>query len=256
VPAVSLSAPSSGATLSGTVSLSASASSAVGVAKVDYLVNGQVVATGTTGPAYTASWDSSTVGDGAVTVTARATDNGGNQGTSAPVAMTVSNAAGRGGNMLANASLETDTSGTAAPDCWQLGGTGTNTYTWSRTSSAHSGSWAENVVISSYTSGDRKLVTSQGANACSPRITSGHTYNLSAWYESSQTAHIVAYYQNSSGSWVYWTQSPAFAASASWAQASWTTPALPSGAVALSFGVNLAATGSLTTDDYTMTATG
>jgi peptidoglycan/xylan/chitin deacetylase (PgdA/CDA1 family) len=254
-PTVSLSAPSSGATLSGSVSFSANASSSVGISKVDYLVNGQVVATGTTGPSYTATWDSSTVGDGAVTVTARATDNGGNSGTSTPVAMTVSNAASRGGNMLTNASLETATGG-STPDCWQLGGTGTNSYTWSRTSNAHSGSWAENVTISSYTSGDRKLVPSQAANACSPRITPGSTYHLSAWYQSTATAHIVAYYQNSSGSWVYWTQSPAFAASSSWAQASWTTPALPAGAVAFSFGVNIAATGSLTTDDYTMTATG
>jgi len=254
-PTVSLSAPSSGSTLSGSVNFSASTSSSVGISKVDYLVGGQVVATGTTGPSYTATWDSSTVGDGAVTVTARATDNGGNQGTSAPVAMTVSNAASRGGNMLANASLETATGGTT-PDCWQLGGTGTNSYTWSRTSNAHSGSWAENVVISSYTSGDRKLVTSQGANACSPRITPGSTYSLGVWYQSTATAHIVAYYQNSSGSWVYWTQSPAFAASSSWAHATWNTPALPAGAVALSFGVNIAATGSLTTDDYTMAAAG
>jgi hypothetical protein len=155
--------------------------------------------------------------------------------------------------MLANASLETSTSG-SVPDCWQQGGTGTNTYTWARTGAAHSGSWAQTVTITAYTSGDRKLVTSQAANACSPRITAGRTYNLGAWYQSSQTAHIVVYYLNSSGSWVYWTQSPAFPASSGWAQATWTTPALPAGATALSFGVNLAAAGSLTTDDYTMTA--
>lgn len=254
-PTVSLSAPSSGATLSGSVSFSANASSSVGIAKVDYLVDGQVVATSTTGPSYTATWDSSTVGDGAVTVTARATDNGGNQGTSTPVTMTVSNAASRGGNMLANASLETATGG-STPDCWQLGGTGTNSFTWTRTSNAHSGSWAENVTISSLTSGDRKLVTSQGANACSPRITPGSSYSLGVWYQSTATAHIVVYYQNSSGAWTYWTQSPAFAASSSWTQATWTTPALPAGAVAFSFGLNLATTGSLTTDDYSMTANG
>jgi peptidoglycan/xylan/chitin deacetylase (PgdA/CDA1 family) len=255
-PTATLTGPATGSTLSGTVTFTSSASSNVGVSKVDYLVDGQVVATGTTAPSYSATWDSTTVGDGAVTVTARATDIGGNQGTSAPVSMTVSNAASRGGNMLANASLETDTSGTVTPDCWQLGGTGTNTYTWSRNSSAHTGSWAETVTISSYTSGDRKLVTSQLANACSPRITPGSTYNLGAWYQSTQTAHLVAYYENAAGSWVYWTQSPAFAASSSWAHATWTTPAIPAGAVAFSFGVNIAATGTLTTDDYTMIAGG
>jgi peptidoglycan/xylan/chitin deacetylase (PgdA/CDA1 family) len=255
-PTATLTAPASGSTLSGTITLTASASSNVGISKVDYLVNGVVVATGTTAPNYSATWDSSTVGDGAVTVTARATDSGGNQGSSPPVSMTVSNAASRGGNMLANASVETDTTGTVAPDCWQLGSSGTNTAAWSRTSSAHAGSWAESVTVSSYTSGDRKLVTSQGTSACSPRITPGSSYNVSAWYQSTQTARIVAYYQNAAGSWVYWTQSPAFAASSSWAQASWTTPAIPAGAVAFSFGVNIAAAGTLTTDDYSMTASG
>ncbi len=193
------------------------------------------------------------MGDGPVTITARATDTGGNQATSAGVSATVSNAASRGGNMLANASLETDTGGGSTPDCWQQGGTGTNTYTWSRTSNAHSGNWAENVTITAYTSGDRKLVTSQQANACSPRVNAGSTYNVGGWYEANQTAHIILYYLNSSGSWVYWTQSPAFAASSSWANATWTTPAVPAGATALSFGINIAAVGSITTDDYTMT---
>jgi hypothetical protein len=42
-----------------------------------------------------------------------------------------------------------------------------------------------------------------------------------------------------------------FAASSAWAQAAWTTPAVPASATALSFGLNIAATGSLT-DDYAM----
>jgi len=254
-PSVSLASPSAGSTLTGPVTLSANASSSVGISRVDYLVNGAVVATSTAGPSFSATWDSSTVGDGPVTITARATDVGGSQATSSGVTATVSNAASRGGNMLANASVENYSSGTSVPDCWQqTGASGTNTFTWTKTSTAHSGNWAQNVTITSYTSGDRKLVTSQQANACSPRVTPGHTYNLSAWYQSNQPTHVVAYYQNASGNWVYWTQSPAMAASSSWAQASWTTPAVPAGATAVSFGLNLAAAGSLTTDDYSMTA--
>jgi hypothetical protein len=185
-------------------------------------------------------------------VTARATDVAGQQATTSGQAATISNAASRGGNMLANASVETDTGTGSTPDCWQEGGSGTSTYTWARTSSAHSGSWAQNVTITAYTSGDRKLVTAQNSSACSPRVNPGSTYSLGAWYESSQPTHIVAYYENSAGSWVYWTQSPVFAASSNWAQATWTTPAVPAGAIALSFGLNLGAVGSLTTDDYTM----
>ncbi len=249
-PSVSLTGPASGATLGGQVTFSANASSQIGISKVDFLVNGVVMATATSAP-YTATWDSTTVGDGPVTVTARATDIGGNQTTTAGQSDTVSNAASRGGNMLANASLETNTGST--PNCWRQGGTGTSTFTWTKTSNSHSGNWAQNVTITAYTSGDRKLVTTQDTSACSPRVSPGRTYNLGAWYESSQPTHIIAYYLNSSGTWVYWTQSPAFAAASGWAQAGWTTPAVPVGATALSFGLNLGAVGSLATDDYTMT---
>jgi peptidoglycan/xylan/chitin deacetylase (PgdA/CDA1 family) len=253
-PTVSLTSPSAGATLSGPVTFGANASSQVGISKVDFLVNGVVVATAMSAP-YTATWASTTVGDGPVTVTARATDVTGQQATTSGQGATISNAAGRGGNMLANASVETDTGTGSTPDCWQEGGSGTSTYTWTRTSTAHSGNWAQNVTITAYTSGDRKLVTAQNSSACSPRVTPGSTYSLGAWYESTQPTHIVAYYENASGSWVYWTQSPVFAASSGWAPATWTTPAVPAGAVALSFGLNLGAVGSLTTDDYTMTGT-
>jgi hypothetical protein len=211
-----------------------------------------VVATSTSAP-YTATWDSTTVGDGPVTVTARATDVTGHQTTTTGQAATVSNAASRSGNMLANASLETNTGGGSTPDCWQETSTGTNTAAWTYTSNAHSGNRAENVTISSYTSGDRKLLTAQGTSACSPRVTPGTAYTLGASYRSGQPTHIAVYYRNSSGAWVYWTQSPAFTASSTWAKATWATPAVPAGATALSFGLNLAAAGSLTTTSYTMT---
>jgi hypothetical protein len=251
-PTVSVTGPAAGSTLTGPVTLTASASSPTGIAQVNYLVNGAVVASSTTAP-FSATWDSSTVGDGPVTITAQAVDISGNKSTSAGTTAAVSNAAERGGNMLANASLESSADG-STPDCWQLGGTGTSTFAWTRSPNAHTGSWAENVAITAYTNGDRKLVTSQKANACSPRVTPGSTYNLSGWYQSNQPAHITAYYQNASGTWVFWTQSPAFAASSAWSQAAWTTPPVPAGATAVSFGINLAGVGSLTTDDYSMTS--
>ena len=251
-PMASLTGPASGTTLTGQVTLAANASSSIGISRVDFLVDGVVVATAASAP-YTAAWDTSTVGDGPVTITARATDIDGSQSTSAATSATISNAAQRGGNLLANASLEASANG-STPDCWQLGGTGTNSFSWARTSNARSGSWGETVTITAYTSGDRKLVTAQGTSACSPRVSPGSSYALGGWYESNQPARIVVYYQNSSGSWIFWTQSPQFAASGTWAQAAWATPAVPAGAIAVSFGINLAAVGSLTTDDYTMTS--
>jgi peptidoglycan/xylan/chitin deacetylase (PgdA/CDA1 family) len=254
-PSVSLTAPASGATLSGPVTFSATASSSIGISAVNFLVDGVAVATSTSAP-YTASWNSTNVGDGPVTVAAQAVDIAGDQTTSAGQPATVSNAPNQGGNMLANGLLETNTGGGSTPNCWQEGGSGTNTYTWTynSTSGPPAGGDSETVAISSYTSGARDLVTAQNTSACSPRVTAGQTYTLGAAYQSTAPVHIQAYYLNASGSWVYWTQSPALAASSSWAQAAWTPPAVPSGATALSFGLDLAATGTLTTGDYTMTA--
>ena len=251
-PTISLRTPAAGARLSGPVTFTAHASSPVGISKVDFLVDGLVVGSATSAP-YTATWDSTTVGDGPVTVTTRATDTHGNQATTARQAATVSNAARRHGNLLANASLNANTSGGPTPGCWQESNLGTHSAAWSYSRNAHHRDATENVTISSYASGDSKLLTAQSTSACSPRVTPGSSYTLGASYLSSQPTHILAFYQNSSGAWTYWTQSPAFTASSTWAMATWTTPAVPAGATALSFGLNLAVAGSLTTTSYTMT---
>ncbi len=92
-PTVSVTAPADGSTAHGTVTLSADASDDIGVEEVDFLVNGVVVGTAYEGPPYTIYWDSSTVPDGSVTLTARAEDSSGNQTVSAPATITVRNAA-------------------------------------------------------------------------------------------------------------------------------------------------------------------
>jgi uncharacterized protein YegP (UPF0339 family) len=91
-PTVSLVAPAAASTVSGTVQLTASASDDAGVAKVDFLVNGAVVATDTTAP-YAANWSSTSVANGSVQLAARATDTAGNVTTSAAVTATVQNEA-------------------------------------------------------------------------------------------------------------------------------------------------------------------
>ena len=91
-PTTTLTAPASGATLTGTVTLSATASDDVGVARVDFLVDGGVVGSDTTSP-YSISWNSATVSNGAHTVSSRAYDAAGNSGASAGVPVTVSNVA-------------------------------------------------------------------------------------------------------------------------------------------------------------------
>jgi len=72
-PTVSLTAPANGATVGGTVQMTATASDDVAVDHVDFLVNGSVVATDSTSP-YAASWSSTGTPDGAATITAHAVD--------------------------------------------------------------------------------------------------------------------------------------------------------------------------------------
>jgi regulation of enolase protein 1 (concanavalin A-like superfamily) len=90
-PSVSLSAPSAGATLSGSVAISATASDNVGVSKVEFYRNDQLVVTDTSAP-YGFSWDTTLVNDGSYSLSARAYDAAGNSTMSDAVSVTVKNA--------------------------------------------------------------------------------------------------------------------------------------------------------------------
>jgi Bacterial Ig-like domain/Bacterial Ig domain len=89
-PTVTLTAPAQGGTVSGSsVALSADANDNVQVDHVDFLVGSTVVATDSSAP-YTATWDSTSVSDGPVTITARAYDTSQNQASDSH-SVTVSN---------------------------------------------------------------------------------------------------------------------------------------------------------------------
>jgi len=90
-PSVSVTSPSSGAILSNTATIDASASDANGVTKVDFYVDGGLKGTDTSSP-FSYSWDTKTVSDGTHTLTAKATDPADNEGTSVAVDITVTNA--------------------------------------------------------------------------------------------------------------------------------------------------------------------
>lgn len=89
-PVASLVAPAAGSTVSGPVSVTVNASDNIGVARVDLLVNGTVVATDTNAP-FVFSWDSTGVANGKAILTAVAYDAAGNAGTSSAVSLNVSN---------------------------------------------------------------------------------------------------------------------------------------------------------------------
>ncbi len=89
-PTVSLTSP--GATVSGNVTLEADASDDQGVTVVRFLADGTEIGSDTSAP-YTFDWDTTSVADGQVTLTAEAEDAAGNVGVSADVVVTVQNGA-------------------------------------------------------------------------------------------------------------------------------------------------------------------
>jgi hypothetical protein len=90
-PTVSLTAPAPGTTVVGVVTMAASAADDVGVAGVQFLVDGQAFGAEDTTAPFSIPWSSGLSSNGPHTVAARARDARGNMTTSASVAVTVSN---------------------------------------------------------------------------------------------------------------------------------------------------------------------
>jgi hypothetical protein len=91
-PNVSISAPASGATLAGTVTVSATASDNVGVVGVQFKLDGANLGADDTSSPFSVSWNTAGASDGSHTLTAVARDAAGNTRTSAAVTVTVNNA--------------------------------------------------------------------------------------------------------------------------------------------------------------------
>jgi len=90
-PTVSITSPASGATVSGTISVTATASDDRGVAGVQFQLDGVNGGAEDAAAPYSISWDTTTASNGSHTLTAIARDAAGNRTTSAPVTITVSN---------------------------------------------------------------------------------------------------------------------------------------------------------------------
>lgn|ERR1017187_3989035 len=90
--AVILTEPATGATVSGrTVTLTATAGTGLTVASVQFKVDGSNVGAALTASPYTSTLDSTTLSEGAHSITAAVTDSAGNTSTSAAVSIIVSN---------------------------------------------------------------------------------------------------------------------------------------------------------------------
>jgi hypothetical protein len=97
-PAAAISAPASAATVSGSaVTVSATASDNVGVAGVQFKLDGANLGAEDTASPYSTVWNSTTAANGSHTLTAVARDAAGNTKTSTAITVTVSNGGGGGG---------------------------------------------------------------------------------------------------------------------------------------------------------------
>jgi subtilisin family serine protease len=176
-PTTSITSPANGATVSGTVTVSASASDAGGVTRVEVYADGGLVGSDTTAP-YQVAWNTASVANGNHALQTRAYDAAGNVGSSALVSVTVSNASG-GGQLLVNGGFE----GSASP--WVLSGSAA----WSTGGNQHSGTGYTLVGGANSTSGaEYQTVT----------IPAGHPANLTFWLnittsESTATAYDFFY---------------------------------------------------------------
>ena len=90
-PTVSISAPANNATVAGTISVTANASDNVGVAGVEFLLDGSSLGAEDLTAPYSLSWNTTTATSGNHILTARARDAAGNIATSTGVTVNVSN---------------------------------------------------------------------------------------------------------------------------------------------------------------------
>ena len=94
-PIVSMTAPANGATVSGTVTVSANATDNVGMSGVQFQLDGASLGSPVmgTGPGYNMPWNTTTATNGTHTLSAVASDAAGNTATATSVSVTVSNSA-------------------------------------------------------------------------------------------------------------------------------------------------------------------
>jgi uncharacterized membrane protein len=121
-PTTSITAPANGATVSGNVTINATASDNVGVTQMQILIDGAVAASNTNATSLSFSWNTTTVANGSHTIVSKAFDAAGNVGTSSTITVTVSNGGGTITELLGNGGFE---NGAASPAPWVLTSTHT-----------------------------------------------------------------------------------------------------------------------------------
>lgn len=148
---------------------------------------------------------------------------------------------------------------TSEPVCFEADNWGHNKVTLTRVKDGppvDPAGYSAQLQVTGYMLGAAEIVTTQlDLGTCSPILSDGEGYRITAWYKSDAPAIMLLFARNPSGGWRYWTQGPVLPATSTWKQVTLVSPPLPKGDIQLSFGMGLTSNGALRVDDYTLRAT-
>jgi hypothetical protein len=199
-PSVGITAPAAGATVSGTVAVSGSASDDVSVARVDVAVDGGTWAAatgGTSGSAWSSwswSWASAGVANGSHALAARATDTSGNTKVVVET-VNVSNV----DTTAPSVSITAPVSGSTVAGTVNVSGTATDDVAVSSVAVAvDGGTWAPASGTSSWSWSWNTATVSEGQHTVAVRVVDGSGNGTTA----SESVSVSNTAPNTQGSWV------------------------------------------------------
>jgi hypothetical protein len=177
-PTVSITSPASGATVSGTITASATASDNVGVTSVQFQVDGANTGAQLTAAPYALSLDTTKLSNASHVLTAVASDAAGNHTTSSPVTIIVSNATAP--TITTQPANQTVTAGQTATFSVAATGTAPLTYQWSKNGAIITGATASSYTTPATTTTNNgstfQVVVSNSAGS-TPSVTVTLTVN-------------------------------------------------------------------------------
>ncbi|MGC1089477.1 MAG: immunoglobulin domain-containing protein, partial [Candidatus Acidiferrum sp.] len=180
-PKVSITSPVSGATVSGTITVSATATDNVGVASVQFLVDNVDTGAADTSAPFSLSLDTTKLSNGTHSLTATASDAAGNRATSTAVSITVSNATLP--VITSQPTNKTVTAGQTATFSVAATGTAPLTYQWKKDGASIAGATASGYTTPGTTTADNgstfEVVVSNSAGS-TPSTTVTLTVNAAA----------------------------------------------------------------------------
>ena len=248
-PTVQITSPVNNAAVSGTQTVTASASDAQGIANVQFKLDGANLGTPDTTAPYSTDWDTNLSLNGSHVLSAVATNTASLTANAADVNVTVNNEVtppppppSTTTNLISNPSFETDNGG--SPANWLASNWGSNSSTFTYLNTGHSGSRSVKAEISSYTNGAANWYYN------SIPVTAGKTYKYENWYQSNVDTEVDAEVVMSDGTVQYYWITTVLA-STGWNKVS-SNFVIPTGAKSVTIYHILAKKGYLITDDYSL----